>query len=361
LQSGTEVPLIWPIAVAAYFPPHGLSCRDALLSRSWPDPVAPVLAQQVVEPQHELEIRAAIPRLTPIENDVSLLVTQQYMENPYPRWVKPAPAARAVSFDDYMRRLFPLGTFRPLGKQADVDVLIAGCGTGRHAVEVARRLKGANLLAVDLSLTSLGYARRQSSALGVGNVEFARADILELASLGRTFDVIEAVGSLQTLAEPRTGWDVLSSLLRPGGFIFFGLYSESARRNIVAARHFIAQQRYGGGPDDIRRCRQQLMNCSNGSALKNVTYTTEFYNTSECRDLLFHVQEHRTTLPEIKVELAAHGLRFIGFESDAWTRRQYAARFPADHAMTDLDCWHEWELDNPLTFVGMYQFWAQRL
>ena len=40
-----------------------------------------------------LEIRAAIPRLTPIENDVSLLVTQQYMENPYPRWVKPAPAA----------------------------------------------------------------------------------------------------------------------------------------------------------------------------------------------------------------------------------------------------------------------------
>ena len=361
LQSGTAVPAIWPIAVAAYFPLHGLSCRDALLSRSWPDPVAPVVAQQVLEPQHELEIRASIPRLTPIENDVSLLVTQQYMENPYPRWVKPAPAARAVSFDDYMRRLFPLGTFRPLGKQADVDVLIAGCGTGRHAVEVARRLKGVNLLAVDLSLMSLGYARRQSCALGVDNVEFAQADILELASLGRTFDVIEAVGSLQTLADPRAGWNVLSSLLRPGGFIFFGLYSESARRNIVAARHFIAQQRYGGGPNDIRCCRQQLMNCSNGSALKNVTYTTEFYNTSECRDLLFHVQEHRTTLPEIKVDLAAHGLRFIGFESDAWTRRQYAARFPADQAMTDLDRWHELELDNPLTFVGMYQFWAQRI
>jgi SAM-dependent methyltransferase len=361
LQSGTAVPAIWPIAVAAYFPLHGLSCRDALLSRSWPDPVAPVVVQQVVEPQHELEIRASIPRLTPIENDVSLLVTQQYMENPYPRWVKPAPAARAVSIDDYMRRLFPLGTFRPLGKQADVDVLIAGCGTGRHAVEVARRLKGANLLAVDLSLTSLGYARRQSAVLGVDNVEFAQADILELASLGRTFDVIEAVGSLQTLEDPRAGWNVLSSLLRPGGFIFFGLYSESARRNIVAARHFIAQQRYGGGSDDIRHCRQQLMNCSNGSALKNVTYTTEFYNTSECRDLLFHVQEHRTTLPEIKADLAAHGLRFIGFESDAWTRRQYAARFPADKTMTDLDRWHELELDNPLTFVGMYQFWAQRI
>ena len=46
LQSGTSVPAIWPVAVAAYFPLNGLSCRDALLSSSWPDPVAPVVAQQ---------------------------------------------------------------------------------------------------------------------------------------------------------------------------------------------------------------------------------------------------------------------------------------------------------------------------
>lgn len=360
LQTGATVPAIWPIAVAAYSPLHALAGRDVLLSRSWPEPVMSVLAQQIVEPQRELEIRASIPRLTPIENDVSLLVTRQYVENPYPRWVKPAPASRPVSFDEYLRRLFPLAPFRPLGKQTDVDLLIAGCGTGRHAVEVARRLQGVNLLAVDLSLTSLGYAKRQSLALDLDNIEFAQADILELASLGRSFDVIEAVGSLQTLADPRTGWTVLSSLLRPGGFIFFGLYSESARRNIVDARDFIARHRYGGSADDIRRCRQELMDSSNGTALKNVTYTTEFYNTSECRDLLFHVQEHRTTLPEIKADLSDHDLKFIGFEIDSWARRQYAARFPADKAMTDLDRWHELETDNPLTFVGMYQFWAQR-
>jgi hypothetical protein len=37
-----------------------------------------------------------------------------------------------------------------------------------------------------------------------------------------------------------------------------------------------------------------------------------------------------------------------------------ASRFPADKTMTDLDRWHDLESDNPLTFVGMYQFWAQR-
>jgi tetratricopeptide (TPR) repeat protein/SAM-dependent methyltransferase len=360
LQAGAEVPALWPTAVAAYVPLHVLPGQDLLLSRSWPAPIAHLLEQQIGAPQRELEFRASIPRLTPIENDVSLLVTRQYVENPYPRWTKPAPAPALVSFDQYLRRLFPLGSFRPLGKPDGVDLLIAGCGTGRHAVEIAQRLTGARLLAVDLSPMSLGYAKRQSLALDVDNIEFAQADILELASLGRSFDVIEAVGSLQTLADPRAGWKVLSSLLRPGGFIFFGLYSESARRNIVAARDFIARQNYSGRAEDIRRCRQELMDFPNGTALKNVTYTTEFYNTSECRDLLFHVQEHRTTLPEIKADLAAHNLEFIGFEIDSSARRQYAARFPADRAMADLDRWHELETDHPLTFVGMYQFWAQR-
>jgi tetratricopeptide (TPR) repeat protein/SAM-dependent methyltransferase len=359
-QAGSEAPPIWPVAVAAYMPLHSLPAAASLLARSWPAAVESVLDQQVREPAAERQHRDSIAQLTPIANDVSVLVERQYVENPYPRWVEPAPADRPIAFDDHLRRLFPAVPFRPLGRRADVDILIAGCGTGRHAVEVARRLEGARLLAVDLSRVSLGYARRRALALGVNNIEFGQADILELASLGRSFDVIEAVGSLQTLADPRAGWRVLSSLLRPGGFIFFGLYSEIARRDIVAARNFIAQRGYSGSADDIRRCRQELMDFPRGTPLKNVTHTTEFYNTSECRDLLFHVQEHRTTLAEIKIDLADHGLAFVGFEIDAGARRLYAERFPGDKAMTDLDRWHALETDHPLMFVGMYQFWAQR-
>jgi tetratricopeptide (TPR) repeat protein/SAM-dependent methyltransferase len=359
-QAGSEAAPIWPLAVAAYMPLHSFPAAASLLARSWPAAVESVLDRQVRESVAERQHRESIAQLTPIANDVSVLVERQYVENPYPRWVEPAPADRPIAFDDYLRRLFPAVPFRPLGKRTDVDILIAGCGTGRHAVEVARRLEGTRLLAVDLSRVSLGYARHRTLALGVDNIEFGQADILELASLGRSFDIIEAVGSLQTLADPRTGWRVLSSLLRPGGFIFFGLYSEIARRDIVAARNFIAQRGYDGSADDIRRCRQELMDFPRGTPLKNVTHTTEFYNTSECRDLLFHVQEHRTTLAEIKTDLADHGLAFVGFEIDAGARRLYAERFPGDKAMTDLDCWHALETDHPLMFVGMYQFWAQR-
>ena len=40
---------------------------------------------------------------------------------------------------------------------------------------------------------------------------------------------------------------------------------------------------------------------------------SDFFTTGECRDLLFHVQEHQFTIPEIKNFLAEIGLTFLGF------------------------------------------------
>jgi tetratricopeptide (TPR) repeat protein/2-polyprenyl-3-methyl-5-hydroxy-6-metoxy-1,4-benzoquinol methylase len=360
LKSNANVPLPWLIAVACYVPLGSLPFSPTLLTRSWPDAVTRLLQQQVCEPQEEREQLASIGRLTTINGDVSRLVQEQYEQNPYPRWEKPAPPPDPTSIDDYLRGLFPLRMFRPLGKSHDVDVLIAGCGTGQHSIDIAQRWKGTRMLAVDLSLKSLSYAKRQSLALGLDNITYAQADILELGSLGRSFDVIEAAGVLHHLADPRAGWRVLTSLLRDGGFLFLGLYSEIARRDIVSVREFIAGRGYRATPADIRHCRQELMDAADGSALKNVTLTSDFASASECRDLLFHVQEHRTTLPDIKATLAENGLTFLGFEIDAWAKRRYAALFPDDPALTNLDHWHAFERENPLTFVRMYQFWAQK-
>ena len=360
LEADAEISVLWPIAVAAYHPLHAVASAAALLNRSWPDSVASVLQQQVREPEQERQYRAAIPRLTAIEDDVSRLVQDQYEQNPYPRWNRPAPAPSPITIDDYVRRLFPRGSFQPLGPRSGLDVLVAGCGTGQHSIEVAQRWKHARVLAVDLSLTSLCYAQRQTLALGLDNITYAQADILKLGSLGRTFDVIEAAGVVHHLADPRAGWRVLTSLLRPGGLIFFALYSEVARGDIVAARRFIAERGYHATAPEIRHCRQDLMDAEDGSALKNVTQTADFGSTSECRDLLFHAQEHRTTLLEIKAALAENQLNFLGFEIDPFVRRRYAVRFADDVALTDLDHWQEFETDNPLTFTRMYQFWAQK-
>jgi hypothetical protein len=82
--------------------------------------------------------------------------------------------------------------------------------------------------------------------------------------------------------------------------------------------------------------------------------------TSECRDLLFHVQEHRFTLAELSEMLEHLGLRFIGFLLEPQVRHAYRTRFPADGSLSDLDCWNAFEAEFPHTFAGMYRFWVQK-
>ena len=108
------------------------------------------------------------------------------------------------------------------------------------------------------------------------------------------------------------------------------------------------------------RVRQELMRQDDASALKNVVLFNDFFTTSECRDLLFHVQEHRMTLPAIKQFLAENNMQFLGFDPGLRLMRHYAARFPDDKAMVDLDHWHAFEQDNPYTFASMYCFWVQK-
>jgi len=96
--------------------------------------------------------------------------------------------------------------------------------------------------------------------------------------------------------------------------------------------------------------------------LASVTRFTDFFSTSECRDLLFHVQEARMNIPAIKTVIAKHGLKFLGFEFSKHALQQYRGRFAASGwSMNDLDHWHAFETKFPDTFSGMYQFWVQKI
>src|SRR5262249_60355306 len=95
------------------------------------------------------------------------------------------------------------------------------------------------------------------------------------------------------------GWRALLMVLRPGGLMHIGLYSALARADIRAARAYIAERGYGESPDDIRRCRQDILRLEQGSAVRNVTKYADFFTISECRDLFFHFQEQQPSTPEI--------------------------------------------------------------
>jgi SAM-dependent methyltransferase len=344
-------------AIATYQPLHSLADAKALLEQTWPPPIDDVLTQQLREPLQELQLRSSIPRLTPIEDDTSQRVRQQYEENPYPRWVNVAGGVEPKSLDKHLRDLFPTAEFTPLGKTEALEFLVAGCGTGWHPTGIAQGYLGAQVLAVDLSLSSLCFAKRNTPAPLSERITYMQGDILKLGATGRNFDVVDASGVLHHMADPIEGWRILLTLLRPGGIMHLGLYSELGRGDVVAARAFIAERGYTSSPADIRRCRQDLLE----TPLRSVARASDFFTTSECRDLLFHVQESRMTIPAIKAFIDGHALKFIGFALDDVAAQNFRALFAANGwSMTDLDKWHAIETQYPNTFSTMYQFWVQK-
>ena len=142
--------------------------------------------------------------------------------------------------------------------------------------------------------------------------------------------------------------------------MFLAFYSELSRKDVVKARETIAARGYSSTPDDIRRFRQEIAEGKTDIELQSLTQGQDFFSTSECRDLLFHVQEHRLTLSQIESFVAEAGLHFIGFELDRSALHQYRVRFTEDPSCTNLRNWASFECDNPDTFSAMYQFWIQK-
>lgn len=350
-------------ALASYRALYRLPWAEMLSARQREDGIAEVIRRQITEPLAELAMRTQVPRLTPVESTVSRSVREQYEENPYPRWINAGFAVTGKSIDKVLFATLPHLDRGQYSFPEAPQILIAGCGTGRHALRTSMRYSNSTVLAVDLSLSSIAYAIRKTNELGIANIEYAQADIMELGVLERQFDLIESVGVLHHLEDPVAGWRILIDLLRPGGLMKIGLYSELARQDVVACRKLIADKQYSASAEDIRRCRQDIISLAvqGNETLSQIFDKNDFFSMSECRDLLFHVQEHCFTLPQLEEALIELGLEFLGFEMrEQSALAAFRERNPQDTDLTSLRLWHEFELDNPDTFSNMYQFWCRK-
>jgi SAM-dependent methyltransferase len=215
------------------------------------------------------------------------------------------------------------------------------------------------VLAIDLSLASLHYARRKTRELGVPAIDYAQADLLRFES-DTPFDLIEAVGVLHHMQDPWGAWRNLLAVLKPGGVMKLGFYSSLARRAVARAREWIAAHDYPPTADGIRRFRRDLIDRAVPDDLQAVTGFQDFFSLSTCRDLLFHVQECSVDLPAIERFVGGNDLQFLGFDCPPGLLQAYQSRFPDDPAAIDLAQWHAFEQDNPDSFRNMYQFWVQK-
>ena len=128
----------------------------------------------------------------------------------------------------------------------------------------------------------------------------------------------------------------------------------------MEARKTIQTLGINSTPEEIRRFRQKVLAREIKELLDLPKFGRDFYSLSECRDLCFHVQEHRFTTGLLQQLLAAEGLLFCGFIVPEEIRKKYQRYFPADTHLISLKNWGDFEMHNPSTFMGMYQFWAYK-
>ncbi len=344
--------------LALYQSLHTLEGRARILNLpiiDWSAAFQPIVNEQLVHRRREREIAVQLSTLTPIADNVSLSVRAHYEENPYPRWVS-VPHPKVQTIEALARRLRPDQEIRV--RQRPVSILVAGCGTGHHPIQLARKHPDADILAIDLSLASLAYAARMSEWLHISNIKYRQADILELGDLKQRFAIIESCGVLHHLNDPMQGWRVLVNLLEPDGLMRIALYSEKARGGIRAAREFIQSLDLPYTADGIRRCRHAIAGLPDDHPARNVMTFEDFYTLDGCRDLVMHVCEHQFTVPRIGESLDRLGLRFLEFECAEGTRRRFSQMFPGDDPNSNLQAWHRLEAAYPDTFKSMYTFWC---
>lgn len=304
-------------------------------------PLEPVITAQIKDWLAEQEIRKNLKALSPIEEGTSQAVQAMYEENPYPRWTcidRPFQIFDAVK----------------------IDWLTAGCGTGRPLSQLCVAFPNVNFTAIDLSRSSLAYAVRKTQEAGGAHIDFYHGDLIDIGKLGKTFDLIESSGVLHHMKDPVAGWKALIAQLRPGARMQIGLYSTTGRQDIFQVRDYIEKKGYAADIDGIRALRRDMMALPETDPLYSILARHDFYAASECRDLVFHIQETTYTIPQIRAILDELDLEFLGFKLSRREHSFYERKYPQDKTMTNLDNWHTLENEFPQLFAGMYKFFCCR-
>lgn len=347
---GTDDPLLCDLALLGCYEAVCLlsNASDIVKNLRGGDHVSQIPKSQIEDYFVQQEIKADIPALTKINDQVSAAVQEQYGEFPYPRWSVPAKDSFNEEIEGHLR------------VKSDVNILIAGCGTGKEAIQLAYTFPNAQIIAVDLCRTRLAYAIYKSREFDLENITFMQADIMELGAIEQRFDYIASAGVLHHMNDPKAGWAVLDGLLKPEGLMRIALYSSQARWAVNEARSVVDDKKIGYDADSIQNFRQNISEHMKYKAIKNLELFVDFYALAECRNLLFHVHEHQFDLPEIKDILNELKLEFLQFYLPTQTLNKYKKRNSDDPKAINLDNWAGFESKNIDSFVSMYTFWCKK-
>jgi 2-polyprenyl-6-hydroxyphenyl methylase/3-demethylubiquinone-9 3-methyltransferase len=120
-------------------------------------------------------------------------------------------------------------------------VVDIGCGGGILSDSMARR--GANVLGIDLATKALKVAQLHALEAQTPSIEYREvaAEVLAAEAPGQ-FDVVTCMEMLEHVPEPASVVRACSTLVKPGGWVFFSTINRNAKAflfAIVGAEHVL--------------------------------------------------------------------------------------------------------------------------
>lgn len=325
--------------------------------KNWPERLHSIATECFFNPLTERIIARDIRQITPIDDQVSRNIKSHYEENPYPKWNK-VQQPPSITLTAYLNSNLPELNLEKVETDL-INILVAGCGTGRLTCELAHQFPNASITAVDMSTASLAYAKRKSQEMGLKNIDFFSGDILNLPDLNKEFQLIDCCGVLHHMKNPMLGWKSLNKCLAKEGVLRIDLYSSTARREITKHKLMIHQLNLQPNRSNIINYRQSILEREKNSSLLSFQ---DFWNYSEFRDLVFHQQEHQYNWLQIEQCLIDVGMDLLGVKqtTDVYTElKRFCQEKKLDADTKNLRNWHEFEKFNPYLFSGMYSFFCQ--
>ena len=236
-----------------------------------------------------------------------------YTRFPYPAVTAGDPFEVRCGFIPFIRNV--LWPWR--ASVRGLRVLDAGCGTGRNAVTVARNAPDCEILAIDLSPTSLAQARELADREGVGDrIEFLQMSLADVHALEREFDYIICTGVLHHLEYPAHGLADLAAVLAEDGGMYLMLYGTYGRAGVYMMQSLMRLLAPEGSIDAALALAEQVVDSlPDGHPFKPVAELVRSAGEHEVElaDVVLNPRDRSFTVPELLTLVRDRGLDFIQF------------------------------------------------
>lgn len=206
----------------------------------------------------------------------------------------------------------------PIKIDPNINILDAGCGTGLSTHSLASLNEFSEILAIDISESSLEIAKKRILTSKIKNkskVKFRQINLLDL-NVENSFDFINSIGVLQHLDNPFSGINALARALKQDGILRLFLYSESGRREINRLRRVFQLMSIDERSDYLFFAQKIILGLEDSNPLK-IDFLRNFSHTSfsevDFADMYLHPFEKSFDLAQLFDLIDSSGLEFVSF------------------------------------------------